>query len=75
MIPGKHEHVYQPFFHVLLSLGLFAGGTTLTLHQETLMKGDIAYHSESDSSYVPSSSGGGHSHTVTDGVWVGPCKK
>jgi hypothetical protein len=51
------------------------GGTTLTLHQETLMKGDIAYHSESDSSYVPSSSGGGHSHTVTDGVWVGPCMK
>jgi hypothetical protein len=24
MIPGKHEHIYQPFFHVLLSLGLFA---------------------------------------------------
>ena len=24
MFPGKHEHVYQPFFHILLSLGFFA---------------------------------------------------
>jgi Protein of unknown function (DUF3617) len=51
------------------------GATTLTLHQETLMKGDTAYHSESDSSYSPPLSGGGHTRTVTDGVWTGPCKK
>jgi hypothetical protein len=51
------------------------GATTLTVHQETLMKGDTAYHTESDSSYSPPLSGGEHSRTVTDGVWMGPCKK
>jgi hypothetical protein len=51
------------------------GATTLTLHQETLMKGETAYHSVSESSYSPPLSGGGHSRTVTDGVWMGPCKK
>ena len=24
MVPGKHEHVYEPFSHVLLALGFFA---------------------------------------------------
>jgi hypothetical protein len=24
MLPGKHEHVYQPFLHVLFSMGFFA---------------------------------------------------
>jgi len=24
MVPGKHEHEYEPFLHILLSLGLFA---------------------------------------------------
>lgn len=51
------------------------GATTLTLHSETLMKGDTAYHSQSESTYSPPLSGGGRSRTTTDGVWVGPCKK
>jgi hypothetical protein len=51
------------------------GTTTLTLHQETLMSGETAYHSESESNYSPPLRGGGHSRTVTDGVWMGPCKK
>jgi Protein of unknown function (DUF3617) len=51
------------------------GATTLTLHQETVMKGDTAYHTEGDSSYSPPLRGGGHSRTVTDGVWMGPCKE
>jgi hypothetical protein len=50
------------------------GTTTLTLHSETLMKGETAYHSESESTYSPALSGGGHSRTITDGVWLGPCK-
>jgi hypothetical protein len=50
------------------------GTTKLTLHQETLMKGETAYHSETESTYSPPLSGGGHSRTVTDGVWIGPCK-
>jgi Protein of unknown function (DUF3617) len=50
------------------------GETTLTLHSETLMNGDSAYHSESESTYSPALRGGGHSRTVTDGVWLGPCK-
>jgi hypothetical protein len=24
MLPGKHEHVYEPFLHILFSMGLFA---------------------------------------------------
>jgi hypothetical protein len=51
------------------------GATTLTLHSETVMKGDTAYHSESDSTYSPALSGGGHSHSITDGTWLGPCKE
>jgi Protein of unknown function (DUF3617) len=51
------------------------GATTLTLHQETVMNGETAYHSESESSYSPPLNGGGHSRTVTDGVWTGTCKK
>ena len=51
------------------------GATTLTLHQETLMSGETEYHSESESNYSPPLRGGGHSRTVTDGVWMGPCKK
>ena len=51
------------------------GATTLTLHQETVMNGDTAYHSESDSSYSPPLNGGEHSRTVTDGLWMGLCKK
>jgi hypothetical protein len=50
------------------------GATTLTLHQETLMSGENAYHSESQSTYSPALSGGGHSRTIADGVWLGPCK-
>jgi hypothetical protein len=50
------------------------GATTLTLHQETVMKGETAYHSESESTYSPALSGGGHSRTIADGVWLGPCK-
>ena len=50
------------------------GATTLTLHSETLMHGDTAYHSESQSTYSPALSGGGHSRTITDGVWLGACK-
>jgi hypothetical protein len=50
------------------------GATTLTLHSETLMNGETGYHSESESSYSPPLSGGGHSRTLTDGVWMGPCK-
>ncbi len=44
------------------------GTTKLTLHQETLMNGETAYHSESESTYSPPLSGGGHSCTITDGV-------
>jgi uncharacterized protein DUF3617 len=51
------------------------GATTLTLHQETIMNCETAYHSESESSYSPPLSGGGHSRTITDGVWAGPCKR
>lgn len=50
------------------------GATKLTIHQETVMNGEIGYHSESDSTYSPPLNGGGHSHTIVDGVWVGPCK-
>jgi hypothetical protein len=51
------------------------GTTTLTLHQETKMSGETAYHSESDSTYSPPLRGGGHTRTVTDGVWTGTCTK
>ena len=51
------------------------GATTLTLHQETLINGETAYHSESESIYSPPLSGGGRSRKVTDGVWMGSCKK
>jgi Protein of unknown function (DUF3617) len=51
------------------------GATTLTLHQETSMNGDSAYHSESESRYSPPLHGGGQTRTVTDGVWMGSCKK
>ena len=51
------------------------GTTTLTLHQETLMKGETAYHSETESTYSPPLSGGGHARTTADGVWLGACKK
>lgn len=51
------------------------GATKLTVHQETQMKGETSYHSETESTYSPPLSGGGHSRTVTDGVWMGPCKK
>ncbi len=50
------------------------GTTTLTLHGEIVMKGDIEYHSETDSTYSPALHGA-HSHTVTDGVWLGPCSR
>jgi hypothetical protein len=51
------------------------GTTKLTLHQETQMNGETAYHSESESTYSPPLSGGGHSRTIADGVWMGACKK
>jgi hypothetical protein len=49
------------------------GTTTLTVHGETVMKGDTEYHSETDSTYSPALHGA-HSHTVAVGVWLGPCK-
>lgn len=50
------------------------GATTQTIHSETLFNGENAYHSESESTYSPASEGSGHSRTITDGVWLGPCK-
>jgi hypothetical protein len=51
------------------------GETTMTLHSETLMTGEVGYHSVSETSYSPALHGGGVSRTVTDGVWLGACKK
>jgi hypothetical protein len=36
MAPGKHEHVYQPFLHVLFSMGLFAFMFALSFKDDLL---------------------------------------
>ena len=36
MLPGKHEHVYEPFLHVLFSMGLFAFMFALSFKDDLL---------------------------------------
>jgi hypothetical protein len=36
MVPGKHEHEYQPFLHVLFSMGLFAFMFALSFKNDLL---------------------------------------
>jgi hypothetical protein len=47
---------------------------TMTEHSETRMIGDNKYHMENDVTYSPAFYGQTHSHTVSDGVWLGECK-